>query len=341
MPVTDPTSFRPASSGSLVAVVVTHDRPAKLGPTVERLLASPPGHLSRLIVVDNASGPETAAILAGLDDPRVVVLRSEVNEGGAGGFARGMAHARDAFDPDWMLLMDDDGRPEPGCIARFHAADRTGAEVWTAAVFHPDGALCVMNRQSINPFRDPAVMRETLRCLVRGRVREGFHLAPAAFAPDAPAIPADTASFVGLFLSRRGLELAGLPDPRLFIYGDDLMFALALRAAGGRIVMDPALRFEHHIETLRHETDGIRPLWKAYYMHRNGLMVYRRASGRWFPLVAAFFVPKWALGARRYGARRGAFLRLLRLAVGDGWFGRLDRTHAEIVAIAEAGEVTD
>jgi rhamnopyranosyl-N-acetylglucosaminyl-diphospho-decaprenol beta-1,3/1,4-galactofuranosyltransferase len=47
------------------------------------------------------------------------VIKVPHNEGGALGFESGMRHVTAQYDPDWMVLMDDDGRPRSAAIARF------------------------------------------------------------------------------------------------------------------------------------------------------------------------------------------------------------------------------
>ena len=228
-----------ASAGRLVAVVVTFNRLEKLKPTLARLLETPDRQLDAVVVVDNASTDGTADWLAAQDAPRLVVHRCDTNGGGAGGFETGMRLARARFDPDWMVVMDDDARPAPGALAAFHAEDRSGAEAWGAAVFHPgpERRVCDMNRPAINPFWHRDVMWRTLT----GQGRDGFHMGPADFAPDAPKRDVDVLSFVGFFVSRAAITRVGYPDGRLFIYGDDTLYTLGLARAGGRLVFDPAL----------------------------------------------------------------------------------------------------
>ena len=47
-----------------------------------------------------------------LGDARLQVIALADNRGGAGGFAEGMRQAVAQLDPDWILVMDDDARPE-------------------------------------------------------------------------------------------------------------------------------------------------------------------------------------------------------------------------------------
>ena len=215
---------------NLVAVVVTHNRLDKLRLTLARLLGEPCADLAAVVVVDNASDDGTGAWLAGLIDPRLVVHRSATNTGGAGGFETGMRLARARFDPDWIVVMDDDARPRPGALAAFHALDRTHWDAVAAAVYFPDGEICEMNRPSRNPFWHWRVfVRTALGGAGGGGGRSGFHITPAAY--DGPGMAVDVASFVGLFISRGAIDRVGYPDGRLFVYGEDGLFTLGLSRA--------------------------------------------------------------------------------------------------------------
>lgn len=322
----------PASAPTVAAVVVTRNRLAQLRATLARLLAEP---LAWICIVDNGAcaGDGAAAWLAGQSDPRLIVLSPPRNLGGAGGFALGLARLEALADPDWIVVMDDDARPEPGAIARFRAAPPPGWDAVAAAVRDPAGRIAEMNRPARNPF---ANARRFVATLAVGR--PAFHLTDADYLADAPA-EIDIASFVGLFLSRRARQVGGLPDARLFIYGDDVLHSLRMRALGLRIGFDPRIRFEHDCTTLHGSAWIYRPLWKAYYHHRNLLLVFRAAAGRWlFAPLALLHLARWLLRARHYrGAERRVYLRLLRLAVLDGLRGQLGRPHEEVLALAEAG----
>ncbi|WGW06043.1 glycosyltransferase [Tropicibacter oceani] len=318
-------------AGRLVAVVVTYNRLAQLQVTVPRLLASPKADLAAVVVVDNASDDGTAEWLSGQEgDPRLTVIRCKTNLGGAGGFETGMREAVKRFDPDWIVVMDDDARPEPGALARFHASDRSGAEAWAAAVYHLDGRICDMNRPSINPFWHRKVLWRTLT----GKGRDGFHIGQAEYGATTPC-GIDGASFVGLFVSRAGIERVGYPDGRLFIYGDDVLYTLGLTRAGGRILFDPTIRFEHDFSTMTDADKRFRPLWKSYYHYRNLLMVYRMASGWLFPLVLVAAAGKWLLKVRHHSGERRAFVLLVLRALRDGLLRRTDVPHDRVVGWAQ------
>lgn len=315
----------------LVAVVVTYNRLDKLKVTLARLLETPACDLTAVLVVDNASSDGTTAWLAGQDDPRLVVHTSVSNTGGAGGFEMGMRLAMTRFDPDWLVVMDDDARPQSGALTAFHATDNTGWDAVAAAVYYPNGEICEMNRPSRNPFWH---FREFARTALGGG-RRGFHVSAGDY--DGPGIAVDVASFVGLFVSRGAVERVGYPDGSLFVYGDDGLYTLGLSGAGGRIRFEPQVRFEHDCSTFAGQRGRFRPLWKVYYYHRNLLMLYRLAAGAWFWPVMLVILPKWFSKVGDHSGQRGLFLRLLGRAVRDGVMRRTGVDHDAILALSGSG----
>lgn len=318
--------------GRLVAVVVTCNRLAKLTDTIARLLDSPPEALAAVVVADNASDDGTETWLAAQTDPRLVVLRSETNDGGAGGFNRAMRHAMADLSPDWLVLMDDDGRPAPGCLSAFHQMDLAGWDGLAAAVYFPTGEICEMNRPSRNPFWHLPVL---LRTGLRLGGRSGFHLDPAHYAGTEPhAI--DITSFVGFFVRAETVAKVGFPDPSLFVYGDDGLYTLRIRQTGRRLAFHPGLRFDHDMGTFDAGQRGrFHPLWKVYFYHRNLLLLYRAAAGPLFWPLLLVVLPKWLLKARAHRGDRRVFLRLLRHAVADGLRRDTTRGLPDVQALAE------
>jgi GT2 family glycosyltransferase len=323
-----------ASSGRkrLVAVVVTHNRLAQLQTTLTRLLDEDAEILQAVVVLDNASCDGTSVWLADQSDPRLVYQSSAHNIGGAGGFEAGMKLASSRFDPDWMVLMDDDARPRVGALSAFQDMHRPDDHAAAAAVYFPGGQICEMNRPSVNPFWS---LRAFMRTLFRGR--DGYHIPVAAYAADT-AFPVDLTSFVGLFLSRRMVAEVGFPNPRLFLYGDDVIYSLEVRGHGFRISFEPTIEFEHDCSTFQNDQRRVfQPIWKVYYAYRNALIMYRTAAGGLFWPLLPVLALKWRLNAGRYGEDRGVYLRLMYAALCDGARGRMHRDHEAVLALAHGG----
>lgn len=319
-----PVRPRAGHAGRLVAIVVTHNRITQLRTTVLALLADPADRLHALVVVNNASTDDSADWLDSQPDPRLHVLHLNRNIGGAGGFAAGLDHARRSFDPDWFVLMDDDARPRPDALQVFHSSDLAGWDAIAGAAYHPHGAICDINRPTLDPFSN---WRKFLRTLCAGR--EGFHLNTTAYAQKSP-VQVDGASFVGLFLSRRAITLGGLPEHDLFIYGDDALQTLRLSRAGGRIAFLPTIEFEHDTST-NTELQNTAPLWKVYYRHRNTLILYHMAAGWLFWPICLVVIPRWVLRSRDYPGQRMLFLKLFLRAIRDGLRGRRKIEHDKVL----------
>lgn len=301
----------------IAAVVVTYNREAALQEALPRILAEP---FATVMVIDNASSDGTAQWLAGLDDPRLLVLRLPENIGGAGGFAAGL----EALGPhDWYVLADDDAWPVPGALAAFAAglADLRAAApgplgAVVSAVHLPTGAICEMNRPALNPW---ASLRTFWRAL-RYR-RAGFHIPDHAYAGQTP-LPVDTGSFVGFFLSAEGLAQIGPPDPGFFLYADDAVYALSLRAAGLSNIFAPSVGYVHNCTSL-----GVgnitRPLWKVYYRARNGVrLAYTAAGPLGWPFAMGWYLVAWVRLGRHYETQeKRAYYGLLARGLWDGLRG--------------------
>lgn len=317
------------ASTRLVAIVVTFNRLEKLKDTVAALLAASRNAPLEILVFDNASTDGTVEWLDGLFEPALSVVKSQQNLGGAGGFEQAMRAAQRVHDPEWVVLMDDDARPRPGTLERFLATDRTHCDGWAAAVTYPDGTVCDMNRPWVNPFGS---FWAFVRTVVKRR--NGFHLNADAILGKG-TVPIDGGSFVGLFLHRSAIDRAGFPDGRLFLYGDDVLYTLALSSSGGKLAFDPTLHFEHDCETLNPDAT-LTPLWKVYFYHRNQVLVYRKAAGpiMFWPI---FWLRRrqWRKRADAYGALRIPYLRLLEMAMSDGLSRQLDRSLDEVRAISD------
>lgn len=315
----------------LAAVVVTYNRLSQLRPTVERLMAEP---CDRLIIIDNGSTDGTRDWLRSIESERVRVIMAPGNLGGAGGFELGLRKAVELDDPDWVVIMDDDARPQPGCFSVFLEQDMTQWDAVSAAVYQRDGEICEMNRPTINPFwHIPTFLRTAVKSVL-GRSRGGFHIPDEAYRSEPQEI--DATSFVGLFLPRGTIEQAGYPDGSLFIYGDDVLYTLGLRKAGMRIGFVPELQFEHDFDRIYNGDACLyNPIWKAYYTARNGLLVYRLAAGVLFWPAFLVVLLKWLLAGRHYGDARRTYYRMVWHGVRDGLMGKRSRPHSEITALAE------
>lgn len=285
----------------IAAVVVTYNRPELLLQALAALhLQTRP--LDAIYVVDNASD---AASRARLGRPSgVTLIRSDINLGGAGGFALGMARAFEAGH-DWLWLLDDDALARPDALARL--LDALDGPASGAA------ALC----GTVREFGDIALQH-----------RRRYHLPTGLERPlprrvyDGPPCRTGTASFVGLLVSAAAIAQAGLPEASLFLSYDDTEYSLRLGRARLPIWLAPASVVEH----LRTRESRLRsgPFGRRHYFTiRNRIAVARAYAS--LPTLATGIALLFALAlwlASGGWLQHGA-LRILLRAIRDGWRGRL------------------
>jgi len=199
------------SQGSVACVVVTRDRTEQLrrAVTAIRDQSRRPDHL---VVVDNGPEADVEAI-AGSSGVPMTYLPSSTNLGGAGGFALGILTAR-AHGADWVWLADDDGRP----------ADRwTLARLLVCAHEHRLDAVSPL----VVDIDDPEQLAFPLRRGLRW-VRRRDELGPEVLVDGVANL------FNGALFSAAALDAVGVPDPRLFVRGDEVEVHRRLRRSGLR-----------------------------------------------------------------------------------------------------------
>jgi len=313
----------------VAAVIVTFNRLEKLKETLHNTFAEP---FAAVVVVNNCSTDGTREWLDTLAEPRLHIIHSPSNQGGAGGFHQGFDYAAKQLpDCDWLVAFDDDAFPEPGTLAKFDALDvPDDVGSVAAAVYLPDGHISEMNRPSVNPFWH---LRKFFSTALKGR--SGFHVSDDDYnSKEHKEI--DASSFVGFFLRLSLIREGriGLPRTELFIYADDIIYVLEMRKTGVKHWFAPWLVFEHDCQTLDSGIQAIRPLWKVYYMYRNRLEMYRVASGWLFPMVILVKIPQCFLAVLHYDTKeRAGFLRVTFIAIRDGLTKNFRKSFPEVVTI--------
>lgn len=195
------------------AAVVTYNRGPLLLECLDALLAQSPA-VEQIFVVDNASTDGTPELLRDrglLDEPRVSYERLPQNLGGAGGFSRAIASAREG-DHDWIWVMDDDTEPRPGSLAALLEADSASDEQTVAlcqAVVNPDRSLQLGARGFLGSRPQPLPAEE---------YRDGQ--------------PLGFATLVGMLVRRSAACATDPPRSEFFIWGDDYEWCLRLRRLG-------------------------------------------------------------------------------------------------------------
>lgn len=141
--------------GQVSVVVPTRNRSALLAMTLRSVLRQQDVELE-VIVIDEGSTDDTAAMLSRLGDRRVRVLRHEVPYGVSTARNRGAA----AAVGEWLGFVDDDDLWAPDKLAQqLRAAASTGRDwVYTGCVNISDEGHIVCGRPPLAPARIIAVL---------------------------------------------------------------------------------------------------------------------------------------------------------------------------------------
>jgi rhamnopyranosyl-N-acetylglucosaminyl-diphospho-decaprenol beta-1,3/1,4-galactofuranosyltransferase len=294
----------------IVAVVVTWNR-AELLARILRAVDAQQTRPDAVVVVDNASTDATPEVLAQLTAELVTplhVVRLDRNTGGAGGFHAGMVTAAE-LDADLYWLMDDDGQPQPDCLATLlEHVDRYDF-LGPAVVAEDD------QRRLCFPIRIPGTARvvhdlaDVERAAVDGLLED-------------VVIP-----FNGVLVTRDLVSRIGLPREEFFIWGDDVEYLWRARRAGARVATVVPTRFLHPVvgdlgtpmmfgrTTYNHTPSDL----KHYCMVRNNVTNLKEYVGRlgvlaflvktvWFYLFTRPGLGRLRLSAQAWAAaRRGDF----------------------------------
>jgi len=144
-------------SPQVSVVVPTHNRSRLLALTLRSILWQQDVDLE-VIVVDDGSSDDTAAVVAGLGDARVRLVRHDLPRGVSAARNRGIAEARG----EWVGFCDDDDLWSPHKLVRQIAAARTAGAEWVYA-----GAVFIDDLQRVHggaPPPPPGALMPLLPC---------------------------------------------------------------------------------------------------------------------------------------------------------------------------------
>ena len=290
----------------VTAVLVAYNRRDLLRESLAALAAqSRP--VDRLVVVDNASDDDSAAVAAEMLEhwgERGRLIRLTENTGGAGGFATGIAAAVAEECIDWVWVMDDDTVPGPDALAgalaahqRYRESGQDDLAVMGSRVVWTDGEDHPMN---------------TPKAKIRADATERTRAAAAG------GMEIRSISFVSAFLRADRVRDLGLPIADYFLWNDDFEYsARLLRGARGLYV--PASVVTH--KTAKRGSSDQDPGPRFFFEVRNKLWVFRtsRALFGWeTALYAAATARRW-FRTFRASSDRAQLRDCLRRGWRDGW----------------------
>lgn len=282
---------------SICAVVPTYNRRDQVLRCIDAL-ASQVHPLDEILVVDNGSSDGTSGVLA--SDERVTLVRTEINDGSAGGFGRGISWAYD-HGHEWIWLIDNDSYADPSALSELLSArarfGRAGAPTLLASkVTWTDG--------SILPLNAPMFRRRELETFYR--------------AAEASTLSIRMAPYAGVLLHRSLVELHGVPIAEYFLWNDDVEYTgRVLRDGFGVLVPTSVLVHEVPRKSTTTADAGSR----YYFEIRNKLWMVR-GSNAYDAMEKARFVLTLAVDTVRFLRRNRPVFAIS--VVGPGlWRGLL------------------
>jgi rhamnopyranosyl-N-acetylglucosaminyl-diphospho-decaprenol beta-1,3/1,4-galactofuranosyltransferase len=293
----------PPGPDSICAVVVTYDRRELLADCLEALARQtrPP---DEVLVVDNASTDGTGEMLRERF-PQVSVLRIDVNEGAAAGYADGIADAH-ARGHGWLWLLDDDCYPDPDALAVLVAAGNRAPAVPGVPAPSLLASRVVWTDGRLHPMNVPWVRWQAPGEVALG-VGEGL-------------VSLRHSTFTSILLRSDAVDRHGLPPRHFYIWVDDVAYTSRLLREG-RGYLVPESRVVHR--TARPYSAVTESGDRFYYHVRNTLLMVRGGvMNRDEHFVYLYY---WAITLARYLAFnrvRPRALRTIARGVRDGLRGQ-------------------
>jgi N-acetylglucosaminyl-diphospho-decaprenol L-rhamnosyltransferase len=256
-------------SCSVCAVIVNYHTSRLTMDCIESLKGQLDPESDRIVVVDNASGPEEVESLgraisdSGSDD-LVLVLSLNENRGFSGGNNAGIR----AVDAEYYLLTNSDTILLPDAVNRMREAfaRRPEAGIVSPRLEWPDGLPQVSCFRRLTPFSEMIRSAETkaITCLLR------------AF--DVPLMPRtrpsspDWTSFACVMIKAETINCVGLMDDGYFMYFEDSDYCRRAWAAGFEVLNWPEARVVHlqgRSSDVEERSIHKKPLPAYYYRSRS------------------------------------------------------------------------
>jgi GT2 family glycosyltransferase len=261
----------------LCIVIVNYRTPGLVLDALESLTGQLEAGLDQVVVVDNASGDDSAdriehAIAARGFANFCRVIRSPRN----GGFSAGNNIGIRAADASYYLLLNSDTivreRAVPLLLAEMEAHPEVG--IAGPRLEWPDGT------PQISCFRDHTPLSELLAAAKTGPISALLHAFEVPLPVADEVIEAHWVSFACVLIRREVVEKIGLLDEGYFMYFEDSDYCRAARAVGFRIGYFPGA----HVVHLRGGTSDVKKRLAARrrpprYLYASRARYFRKGYG--------------------------------------------------------------
>ncbi|WP_066721743.1 glycosyltransferase family 2 protein [Sphingomonas pituitosa] len=224
----------------LSILLVCWNQSAATRACLARLCGAPPAAPHEIVVVDNGSADDTAAMIL-REFPTVRLVEAGANLGFAGGANLAARHARG----DTLLFLNNDTLPLDGAIDALlaFAEARPGAGLWGGRTVREDGRVNPTESLAAPSFWGSVCVGLGLS----GSFPRSRLLNPEGYGGWARDSVREVGALSGCFLMIRAPFFAALGgfDARYFLYGEDVDLNLRARALGARPCFTPAATIQH------------------------------------------------------------------------------------------------
>jgi GT2 family glycosyltransferase len=261
----------PSGVFDISVVIVGWNASHYLKLCLESLAAAPPCRSMEVFVVDNASTDGTAEMIAS-EFPRVKLIKSAENFG----FSRGNNVAIRQCQGRYVALVNPDVIVLPGCLDTLADFLDKHPKVGNVGprVLNGDMSLQVSCRQFPTPWNNFCSATGLSNAFKRSRFFAGEQM---CFFPHDRTTTVDV--LVGCFsmIRREALDVVGLLDENLFMYGDDVDWCRRCWNAGWEVVFYPGAQAIHY----RGKTTAPYPVRFAVAQQRSVLYYWSKHHSFW------------------------------------------------------------
>jgi GT2 family glycosyltransferase len=225
-----------------VSIVIPSYRDAEhVATLVASIRKTVPQGMARIIVADDASGPEHVARLRAIEG--VEVIESEHNEGFAANVNRGLRAADPLLD---VVVLNSDMEARPGWLAclQYAASQEDDVAIVGARLLYPDGRI-----QFAGTARNLGAPEW---------FDHRYRFKPGDWGPAALPGPVLAVTGACMYVRREAIERIGLLDERYPMAYEDVDWCLRAWEAGMRVMYFPGASLYHHESVTRGTDVGAR-----------------------------------------------------------------------------------
>lgn len=248
-------------------------------------VANPDGLALDVVVVDNASGDGSDAVIeewiALHAGPLLVrLVRSGTNSGFSGGHNQGISATQQGNAP-WHLILNSDAVVMPGCLTALgQAIARAAPETGLISPSILDGS----RSPAASRFRHHCATSELVRAAGSGPVSRLFPNGRVAITDPSEQdwMHPDWVSFAAVLVRRQMVEAIGPMDEGYFLYFEDAEYCLRATRQGWAFSFAPDAQFQHSEGGSGDlvATKAAKRRLPAYYYASRSRFLYQ-AHGRW------------------------------------------------------------